>query len=895
MGEVYRGRDTRLGREVAIKVLPQAFAADPDRLARFTREAQTLAALNHPNIAAIYGIEENAGSATPDGPVRALVMELVQGDDLSDLVARGPMAVEEALPLARQIAEALEAAHEQGIVHRDLKPANVKVRSEGTVKVLDFGLAKAIAPAASVDSTSAGRVSDSPTFTSPAHTQGGVIMGTAAYMSPEQAKGRPVDRRADIWAFGVVLYEMLAGRRLFAAESTAETLVAVLTHPPDFDALPSSVPPAVRALLGRCLERDPRSRLRDIGEARIALADPRTLERPSAIAPADTSKTAHLSRRRMLAIAAGCAGLGFAGGFATGRRRARPSRRPAPVALTVRPLTFSGNVISANISPDGRYIVYVESEQARQSMWLQQLSGGQTLRLIPEDRVSFWGHTFTPDGNSIVFGMRRPDDLPGALYSISTLGGTPKRLVADMDSAPAFSPDGRRMAFLRGRDPGTATVTSLVIANADGSEARDLASASAPEMMAGIFYGGPAWSPDGKTLVTAVNRTASAQGDARGWLVQVDAATGATTTLTDPGWVWAAQAAWLPDGQHLVVVARSPEQFNSQIWAVDAQGRAHPVTSDLNDRRIVSLSADGRTLVTVAGVLSSTVITLPLEGDGRTTRVSRSKLDGLRGVAILPDGRIAYSSASTETGAEPYSVMGGRSSIWVASRDGADRSPLFEDADATTAFPAVASDGTACYLARTASGTEVRSRSKDGGSTRVLTRDARFDIVSASQDGRVVVYVGTAEGGARLFRASLEGGPPTMITSKAAFSPGVDPSGRRVAFYHVGDDGRFRIGVCSTDGGPLLADVPADPPPTSSRLRLRDEGVYLNAVPGDRANVWLQPLDGRPARRLTSFDDQIVFDFDVSPDGTTLAVVRGPRIRDAQMITGFLSEGDATR
>ena len=259
MGEVYRARDTKLNRDVALKILPDAFASDPDRLARFTREAQTLASLNHPNIAHIHGLEESGG-------VRALVMELVEGEDLSQRIARGPIPIDEALPIAKQIAEALEAAHEQGIIHRDLKPANIKVRADGTVKVLDFGLAKATEPV--------GRASDvsrSPTLTTPAMTQGGIILGTAAYMSPEQAAGKPVDKRADIWAFGVVLFEMLTGQRLFGGETISHTLADVLRAPIEFDQLLSTTPRVIRDVAKRCLDRDVKTRLRDIGEARIAI------------------------------------------------------------------------------------------------------------------------------------------------------------------------------------------------------------------------------------------------------------------------------------------------------------------------------------------------------------------------------------------------------------------------------------------------------------------------------------------------------------------------------------------------------------------------------------------------------------------------------------------------
>ena len=261
MGEVYRATDTKLKRQVAIKILPPSLAADHDRRARFQREAEVLASLNHPNIAAIHGLEEGGG-------ITALVMELVDGDDLSQRIARGAIPIDEALPIAQQIAEALEAAHEQGIVHRDLKPANVKVRPDGIVKVLDFGLAKALDPvaASSTDATA------SPTITSPAMmTRVGVMLGTAAYMSPEQAKGRAADKRSDVWSFGCVLYEMLTGKRAFEGEDVSDTLGLILTRAPDWTKLPANTPSSIRTLVRRCLEKDRKRRLADIDDR---LADP---------------------------------------------------------------------------------------------------------------------------------------------------------------------------------------------------------------------------------------------------------------------------------------------------------------------------------------------------------------------------------------------------------------------------------------------------------------------------------------------------------------------------------------------------------------------------------------------------------------------------------------------
>jgi serine/threonine protein kinase len=262
MGEVYRATDTNLKRLVAIKVLPESVAADAERLARFQREAEVLAALNHPNIAAIYGLERSGAS-------KALVMELVEGPTLADRIASGAIPLDEALPIAKQIAEALEAAHEQGIIHRDLKPANIKVRADGTVKVLDFGLAKAMESVAATSPS----FSLSPTLTTPAMTQVGTIFGTAAYMSPEQARGRPLDKRTDIWAFGVVLYEMLAGARAFDGEDVTEMIASVVKATPDWSALPADVPRPILTLIQRCLEKDRKARVGDISAARFQLAE----------------------------------------------------------------------------------------------------------------------------------------------------------------------------------------------------------------------------------------------------------------------------------------------------------------------------------------------------------------------------------------------------------------------------------------------------------------------------------------------------------------------------------------------------------------------------------------------------------------------------------------------
>src|SRR5688572_5255778 len=342
MGQVFRARDTRLGRDVALKILPELAAGDPDRLARFDREARALAALNHPNIAHIYGVESDA-----------LIMELVEGEDLSALIKRGALPWADARPIARQIAEALEAAHEQGIIHRDLKPANIKVRDDGVVKVLDFGLAKALASDGSPGSADA---MNSPTLTNRA-TQLGLILGTAAYMAPEQAKGKTADKRADIWAYGVVLYEMLTGRAPFLSETIPETLAHVLTREVSLSELPADVPPRIKRLIGRCLVKDPKQRLRDIGDARLILdeADADAAEDASGVrravptAPAVASGLTPVRRASWMPLAA----VVLAIAAATAAWMLKPS--PATPTLRMSIALPPGEQITSNpaISPDG--------------------------------------------------------------------------------------------------------------------------------------------------------------------------------------------------------------------------------------------------------------------------------------------------------------------------------------------------------------------------------------------------------------------------------------------------------------------------------------------------------------------------------------------------------------
>ena len=534
MGAVYRATDTSLSRQVAIKVLPDAFAADPDRLARFEREAKTLASLNHPHIAAIYAVEKSGGTL-------ALVMELVEGDDLSQRIARlrapgasarqAGMALDEALPIAKQIAEALEAAHEQGIIHRDLKPANIKVRADGTVKVLDFGLAKAL------DVNPASATADqSPTITTPAMAQAGMILGTAAYMAPEQARGKVVDKRADIWAFGAVLFEMLSGQRAFRGEDVTDTLALVVRGEPGWDALPPTVPARVRQVLRACLQKDARQRLGDMQSVRLALdgafeaaAVPQAVGRASAVPPL---------WRRALPVAA--AVVLTATIVAGGAWSLMPPPAPsAPLAqFRIQPPDGLALDIDSRqnvaLSPDGTRLIF----SAGRRLFVRAIGevDATPIQGIPEGAVPSSSPVFSPDGESVVFWANADGTLKrvpvaggqaltiaqgvsvapfgmtwgadGIVFAdtagvlrVSPSGGTPERLV-QVDSnesahAPQMLPGGEFVMFtLRARQIDTAQIVAQSLASGErrilvpnGSDARYLPTGHIVYAVAGTVYG----------------------------------------------------------------------------------------------------------------------------------------------------------------------------------------------------------------------------------------------------------------------------------------------------------------------------------------------------------------------------------------------------------------------
>jgi eukaryotic-like serine/threonine-protein kinase len=542
MGAVWKATDSTLDRDVAIKVLPPDFARDAERLARFEREAKVLASLNHPNIGAIYGFHEAGG-------VRFLAMELVPGEDLAQRLQKGSVPPSEAVEIARQIAAGLEYAHERGIVHRDLKPANVKITPDGTVKVLDFGLAKAVVGDASMSGpTSTPTIL--PTMTS-AGTAIGMILGTAAYMSPEQARGKPVDKRADIWAFGVVLFEMLAGRRLFEGETVSDTLAAVLTRSIELDALPRSVPAPLRRLLVRCLERDPKARLRDIGEARIALELPASSEADTSVPPSARKRPAWTLAAAAIALIA----AGAAGALAVVRERGPAAALP----VTFLQKTFRKQAIfNARFAPDGRTIVFTGANDSTKP---------EVFVIRPEypEAVSLGiaaSHLLAVSSKNELAILTKARWLhhrvfQGTLARVPLGGGAPRELLEDVREAD-WSPDGSQLAIIR---------------EAEGKDRLEFP-------IGKVLYEIPGYlsdmrvSPDGTRIAFMEHPW---RGDDRGGVSVIDL-TGHRVALAD-GFGAEEGLAWSRGGKELWVAAWPEGQSIYQIAAIDLKGGVrHPIT-----------------------------------------------------------------------------------------------------------------------------------------------------------------------------------------------------------------------------------------------------------------------------------------------------------------------------
>ncbi len=656
MGEVWRATDTKLGRAVAIKVLPAEVAGDADRLARFKREAQLLASLNHPNIAAIHGFEEAEGKPF-------LVMELVDGEDLAERLKRGPIPVEEALGIAKQIAEGLEEAHEHGIVHRDLKPANVKLTPGGRAKVLDFGLAKAYAGESA--NGPSGDLSQSPTLARTG-TQAGVILGTAAYMSPEQARGRPLDKRSDIWAFGVVLFEMLTGKPLFKGETVSDVLAAVLTRELEWAVLPPQAPARVRELLRRCLERNPKQRLHDIADARILLEEAisgAAADGPVA-PPAEGGSTSRREKRLLGAVAVlalAASGLGWA-------VVRRP--RPAPQVVSFAQVTDQPGVEAMpSLSPDGKSVVYAKTVGTDTDLYLLRIGSRSAVRLTPESPAEDLEPAFSPDGEQIAFRSGRDG---GGIFLMSASGESVTRLT-DFGFSPSWSPDGTEIVV----SPGTFSVPTSLYASAPGLSVVNVKTGQVRALPIDARVHQPAWSPRGARIAYWGLRGLGGQRDI--WTVAADgsdAASGGVPVTLDSPLDWS--PIWSPDGRYLYFSSTRGGTMN--LWRVPIDersghvlGEPEPVTAPSTWCGALSFSRDGSRLAFASLDYRSTLLRVPFDA-AREAVVGPPQpiLKGTRPIRdhdLSPDGEwIAFNEA------------GVREDLFVARVDGTQYRRLTDDA-----------------------------------------------------------------------------------------------------------------------------------------------------------------------------------------------------------------------
>ena len=837
MGEVYRARDGKLNRDVAIKVLPEAVAEDAERLARFQREAQVLAALNHPHIAAIYGLEKA-------GNVEALVLELVEGETLAEMIAAGPIPIDEALAIARQIADALEAAHEKGIVHRDLKPANVKITPEGKVKVLDFGLAKAL-----TGDGSSPDVTSSPTLTARS-TQAGVILGTAAYMSPEQARGKTVDKRADIFAFGALLYEMLAGRRAFEGETVSDTLAAVLKTDPDWSALPPGTPPAVRKVLRRCLERDRDRRLRDVADARIEMD-----EAPEGEVGLAAPAAAASGRSRRLAFFAVAVAAVLAGLAIWSLARARPAE-PGRVYRLAIPGAACNALSHAAISPDGRWVCWATPGEAMsQSVLMLRALDRFEERPLPggeAGREPF----FSPDSRSVAFFNER------GLISVSLDGGAPQLLVPGIDGSgawgrggvivfsgaeknglqrinagggqpgplttldsalgerahlwPAFLPDGRTVLF------------TIVLQDGFSIGAVDLASGRRHVVLSDASYGRYAangyllyWTAPTPTLMAAPLDPAKAQVtgagvpvlqglgstmgrgsacfdvsgngtliyrgggnlEASNAVVSVDRK-GAVAQLIESRSSWT-QPRFSADGERVLV--RKTATPNCDLWVFDHPRQTLTRLTTENDNHDPIWTPDGKrvTFHVTGSAKPQGLVWKPADGSGPAE-------------SLLPDTDFLPGSWSGDgrllalTRSDPATS----SDIWVLSRNGPPEAKPFLQTKFKEEFPAFSPDGR--YLAYTSNESgrdEVYVQAYPGPGGRWQISSAGGTGALWSRDGKELFY---ASGNRTMMAVAVATRPAFSASAPVELFSGKFVWGR-VANYDIAPDGKHFVMVQASE------------------------------------------------------------------------------------------------
>jgi len=836
MGEVYRARDTKLGRDVALKLLPPPFTTDADRVARFEREARLLASLNHPHIGAIYGFEDA-------GNMPVLVLELVEGATLDIRVRRGPLPLAEALAVAQQIADALDAAHRAGIIHRDLKPSNIKITPDGVVKVLDFGLAKALAPE--------GSGPDLSTMTA-GGTMIGAILGTAAYMSPEQARGQAVDKRTDIWAFGCVLFEMLTGSSVFVRETVTDTIAAVVGAEPEWKSLPADTPGSIRRLLTRCLQKDTRRRLHDIADARIELED--SMATPAELAPAPAPR-----RWSPLTLSALSLGIATALVFlwAVRDRFGRPAAEPSPPDVRVTRLTdLPGLEESPAISPDGRSVAFTGAAGGKRQVFVQLIAGGAPLQ-ITRDTVDHEYPRWSPDSSSILyFSPAASGTVQGSIWEIPALGGAPRRVVNSVGGADVSPKDGR-LALFRLSKQGI----QLVTVPTDGSRFEVVA-----EFALATYYLYPRWSPDGRWI-------AFQRGDSIRFDIFVAPATGGEPHQLTRDNNMMNGFAWLPDSTGIVYSSSRggtmPYLPTLGLWQVTLRdGRVRRVTLGETSYMSPDISKSGAILVSrmklQTDIWKFRVDGLPTENVRRAIRVTRQTGQVLTPTVSPEDKEVAFLSDS-----------GGHANLWVVNTESGGLRQITHEREPNVALgvPVWSPDGRTIAF--------VSSRGNQGLTFGVWLVDSDGSNLrnvanpglgpAWSPDGRWVYY--STRGGATgaavvLKKVPVDGGPPVIVTTEPLRNViGLHGATLYYLFERPLVDGtpEFEIRAATPEDAPfrVLARIPASRVPIWQIVNpaLSPDGKWMAQAltDGFTTNLWALSTTTGEWRQITNFGNRPTF------------------------------------